>query len=163
MCGSRKLRLCATRLPVLVAGARSVFARVRHFLRFAPRHILSPPTLRWHGPSSLCVCSWCVRVCARSCAYLCAGKRRNMLDDEAIPSGRSVFLYEHAVVVAMLIIFFKSLFFLIFTIVLPLSLISVVRFKCLFTIYGSFCSIPLPLLLRRGLFTINLLVFLFTE
>lgn len=60
-------------------------------------------------------------------------------------------------------LFFK-LFFYLFTIVLLLSLILVVRFISICLLfYGSFCSIPLLLLLRRGLFTINLLVFLFTE
>lgn len=104
----------------------------------------------------------CACLCAFVCIFVCWKKKKHVgRRSDSVRKKR--FLYEHAVVVAMLIIFFKSLFFLIFTIVLPLSLISVVRFKCLFTFYGSFCSIPLPLLLRRGLFTINLLVFLFTE
>lgn len=74
-------------------------------------------------------------------------------------------LHEHAVVVAMLIIFTNSVF-VFFTIVylLPLSLILSSAFHMyLFTFYGSFCSIPRQLLLRRGFVTINLLVFLFTE
>lgn len=52
----------------------------------------------------------CVRV--RSCAYLCAGKRKkNGVDADS--AGREV-LHEHAVVVAMLIIFTESLFLFIY-------------------------------------------------
>lgn len=110
----------------------------------------------WHGlPPTF---SWCVYVCVR--VHICVlenGKKWR----RRIPPKK--FKSEHAVVVAMLIIYFFKLFYL-FTIVLPLSLISVVRFICICLLfYGSFCSIPLLLLLRRGLFTINLLVFLFTE
>lgn len=59
---------------------------------------------------------------------------------------------------------FVFVYLLLFTFFLPLSLILSSAFHMyLFTFYGSFCSIPRQLLLRRGFVTINLLVFLFTE
>lgn len=115
------------------------------------------PEKWWHGFIPLPSLLVCVRV--RSCAYICVLEKRKWR--RQIPPKKVK--PEHAVVVAMLIIYFFKLFFL-FTIVLPSkSNISSAFHMYLFTFYGSFCSIPLLLLLRWGLFTINLLVFLFTE
>lgn len=129
-------------------------ARVRHFPA-VPRHFPTSPKKWWPGIPPLLYLGVC--TCAFVCIFVCwkTGKWRRRIPPKKLKS-------EHAVVVAMLIIYFLNFF--LFTIVLLLSLILVVRFISICLLfYGSFCSIPLLLLLRRGLFTINLLVFLFTE
>lgn len=130
-------------------GALGTFRRFPDSSRH-PRKMVA----RIYPPSPL---SWCVYVCVRVHIFVCWKKRkwRRRIPPKKVKP-------EHAVVVAMLIIYFLKLF--LFTIVLPSkSNISSAFHMYLFTFYGSFCSIPLLLLLRWGLFTINLLVFLFTE
>lgn len=142
-------------------------ARFRHFLRFPDVIYLQPTPLpsnvvASHLPRILV----CVRVFVRVRVHICVLEKRKKNGVDADSAGREV-LHEHAVVVAMLIIFTESLFLFIYyclPIFITLSLILSSAFHMyLFTFYGSFCSIPRQLLLRRGFVTINLLVFLFTE
>lgn len=152
------MRLCAALFLAYYARALGTFCGSR------TSSISNPPLFRmwWHPVFPVYWCA-CVCLCAFVCIFVCWKKEKNNGVD-ADSAGREV-LHEHAVVVAMLIIFtefFVFVYLLLFFI--PLSLILSSAFHMyLFTFYGSFCSIPRQLLLRRGFVTINLLVFLFTE
>lgn len=107
------------------------------------------PEKWWHGFTPLPSLLVCVRV--RSCAYICVLEKRKWR--RQIPPKKVK--PEHAVVVAMLIIYFFKLFFYLPLFYL-LSLISVVRFICiclLFTVvfvrspFCCFCvGVCLPLI-----------------
>lgn len=100
-----------------------IWGYVRHFFLRATRalgtfcgsrtsSISNPPSSECGGIPSSPYIGVRACVCARSCAYLCAGKRKkNGVDADS--AGREV-LHEHAVVVAMLIIFTESLFLFIY-------------------------------------------------
>lgn len=100
-----------------------IWGYVRHFFLRVTRalgtfcgsrtsSISNPPSSECGGIPSSPYIGVRACVCARSCAYLCAGKRKkNGVDADS--AGREV-LHEHAVVVAMLIIFTESLFLFIY-------------------------------------------------
>lgn len=142
-------------------------ARFRHFLRF-PDVIYLQPTLFlrmwWHPIFPVYWCA-CVCLCAFVCAYLCAGKRKKKWRWRRFRRKRSFTRACRGGSYANnLYRIFVFVYLLLFTFFIPLSLILSSAFHMyLFTFYGSFCSIPRQLLLRRGFVTINLLVFLFTE
>lgn len=152
------MRLCATLFL-------ACYARFRHFLRFPDVIYLQPPFLRmwWHPIFPVYWCA-CVCLCAFVCIFVCRKKkkkwrwrrfRRKRSFTRACRGGSYANnLYR----------IFVFVYLLLFTFFIPLSLILSSAFHMyLFTFYGSFCSIPRQLLLRRGFVTINLLVFLFTE
>lgn len=92
------LRLCAA-LFLRVTRALGTFCGSR------TSSISNPLFLRmwWHPIFPVYWCA-CVCLCAFVCAYLCAGKQKKKNGVDADSAGREV-LHEHAVVVAMLIIF----------------------------------------------------------
>lgn len=125
------------------------------FCGFFPEDL--PDREWWHGPLlPLLFVFWCVLLaygCARSCAYLCAGKKQWKDGVDVIPPKMSFIRACRGGSYANNLL--KSVFFL-FTIVLPLSLISVVRFIyicLLFTVvcvrspFSCFCvGVCLPLI-----------------
>lgn len=153
-----------------------IWGYVRHFFLRVTRalgtfcgsrtsSISNPPSSECGGIPSSPYIGVRACVCARSCAYLCAGKKEKKWRWRRFRRKRSFTRACRGGSYANnLYRIFVFVYLLLFTFFIPLSLILSSAFHMyLFTFYGSFCSIPRQLLLRRGFVTINLLVFLFTE